>query len=42
MVNARHVRNLFEQTLENQTSRLAALSTITRSDLETLIAEDTN
>lgn len=38
--NARHVRNLFEKTLENQASRLAESTSLKRKDLQSVTAED--
>lgn len=38
--NARYVRNLFEKTLENQAGRLAAVSTLDRQALQTILPQD--
>jgi SpoVK/Ycf46/Vps4 family AAA+-type ATPase len=38
--NARFVRNIFEKSIANQASRLAAQANISKTDLQTLTAED--
>lgn len=38
--NARYIRNLFEKTLENQASRLASESSLTKNLLQEITAED--